>query len=140
MIGAAAVIILFGLLGYRGMMIASRASDRFGMMVAVGISTWIMFQALFNIGGVSAAIPFTGITLPFISYGGSSMIVSMAAVGILLNVSRQTVDLPATQQSQESSTQGMVAAGPVTQMMEPSMSADNYQQLDRSTTEWSRKW
>ena len=140
MIGAAAVIILFGLLGYRGMRIASRASDRFGMMVAVGISTWIMFQALFNIGGVSAAIPFTGITLPFISYGGSSMIVSLAAIGILLNVSKQTVDLPATEHQGRAPTQRVMAAGPSSNVMEPSMNAHDYRARDRSAREWSREW
>ena len=93
-IGAALVILLFGLLGYRGMAVARQAPDKFGMLIAVGVSTWLMFQAMFNIGGVSAVIPFTGITLPFVSYGGSSMIVSLAAIGIVLNVSRQTVRLP----------------------------------------------
>jgi hypothetical protein len=68
------------------------------MLLAVGVTTWIIFQAVFNIGGVTAAIPFTGITLPFISYGGSSLLVSMAAFGILLNISRQTLEYPAARE------------------------------------------
>lgn len=144
MIGAALVIALFGLLGYRGMMIASRSSDRFGMLVSVGISTWLMFQALFNIGGVSAAIPFTGITLPFISYGGSSMVVSLAAIGILLNVSKQTVSLPETRQASAPTSHAM-AAGTVAQMMEPSFGTDTLHHhidrpLDRHSTNWRDAW
>lgn len=95
LIGATFVLVLFGVLGYRGYRIARRAPDQFGMLLAVGVTTWIIFQAVFNIGGVTAAIPFTGITLPFISYGGSSLLVSMAAFGILLNISRQTAEYPA---------------------------------------------
>lgn len=144
LIGAALVIALFGLLGYRGMMIASRSSDRFGMLVAVGISTWLIFQALFNIGGVSAAIPFTGITLPFISYGGSSMVVSLAAIGILLNVSKQTVDLPAARPATVQ-TQQVIAAGTMAQMVEPSYGPDAvYHHVDRPverrTSEWPADW
>jgi len=145
-IGAALVIALFGLLGYRGMLIASRSSDRFGMLVAVGISTWLMFQALFNIGGVSAAIPFTGITLPFVSYGGSSMIVSLSAIGILLNVSKQTVSLPVVQQQpQRDPTQQALAAGTMAQMVEPSFSTDTIQHhvdrpLERRSDSWRSEW
>jgi cell division protein FtsW len=90
LIGCAFVLGLFVVLGYRGYTIARRAPDQFGTLVAVGVTTWLIFQAVFNIGGVTAAIPFTGITLPFVSYGGSSLMVSMGAVGILLNISRQT--------------------------------------------------
>ncbi|CCF84191.1 Cell division protein FtsW (fragment) [Nitrolancea hollandica Lb] len=56
--------------------------------------TWIIFQAAINIGGITLTIPFTGVPLPFISYGGTSLAVSLAAIGLLLNVSRQTVDRP----------------------------------------------
>ncbi len=140
MIGAALVILLFGLLGYRGMVIASRASDRFGMLVAVGISTWIIFQALFNIGGVSAAIPFTGITMPFVSYGGSSMMVSLAAIGILLNVSRQTVSLPKRQQA-TAPTRQVLAAGAVAQMVEPSFGMDTlHPHVDHPPEQRTREW
>jgi cell division protein FtsW len=90
LIGCAFVLGLFFLVGYRGYRIARRAPDQFGMLVGVGVTTWLIFQAVFNIGGITAAIPFTGITLPFISYGGSSLVISMTAVGILLNISKQT--------------------------------------------------
>lgn len=144
MIGAGLVIALFGLLGYRGMVVASRSPDRFGTLVAVGISTWLMFQALFNIGGVSAAIPFTGITLPFISYGGSSMIVSLAAIGILLNVSKQTVSLPEVSRPVEPPAVAPDAA-PAVQVMEPSFGSDSiYHHVerpwDRDTREWRNEW
>ncbi len=90
LVGCVFVLMLFGSLAIRGYRIAMRAPDAFGTLVAVGITTWLIFQALFNIGGVVAAIPFTGITLPFISFGGSSLIMCMTAVGVLLNISRQT--------------------------------------------------
>jgi cell division protein FtsW len=60
--------------------------------LAVGIVTWMIFQAAINIGGITTTIPFTGIPIPFISYGGSSLMVSLTAMGILLNISRHTVD------------------------------------------------
>jgi cell division protein FtsW len=88
--GCVFLLMLFGALAVRGYRIAMRAPDAFGTLVAVGITTWLIFQAMFNIGGVVTAIPFTGIPLPFISFGGSSLVVTMTAVGILLNISRQT--------------------------------------------------
>jgi cell division protein FtsW len=91
LIGCFFLLMLFCTLGIRGYRIAKRAPDTFGALIAVGITTWLIFQAMFNIGGVVTAIPFTGIPMPFISYGGSSLVVSMIAVGILLNISRQTV-------------------------------------------------
>ena len=91
LVGCFFVLVLFCALGLRGFQIAKRAPDAFGALIAVGITTWIIFQAMFNIGGVVTAIPFTGIPMPFISFGGSSLIVVMTAVGILLNISRQTV-------------------------------------------------
>ena len=94
--GCVFLLMLFGSLAIRGYRIAMRAPDAFGALVAVGITTWLIFQALFNIGGVVAAIPFTGITLPFISFGGSSLIMCMTAVGILLNISRQTREVAET--------------------------------------------
>jgi cell division protein FtsW len=91
LVGCVVVIGMFVLLGHRGYKIARRAPDAFGTLVAVGITTWIIFQAAFNIGGVTLAIPFTGIPLPFISAGGTSLAVAMTAVGVLLNISRQTL-------------------------------------------------
>ena len=61
------------------------------VLLATGIVSWIIFQALINIGGITRTIPFTGVPLPFISYGGTSLVVDLTALGILVNVSRQRV-------------------------------------------------
>jgi cell division protein FtsW len=92
LIGAGFVLILFAALAWRGYEVAKGAPDAFGALIAVGIVTWMVFQAGINIGGITTTIPFTGIPIPFISYGGSSLVVSLTAMGILLNISRQTVD------------------------------------------------
>ena len=100
LIGCAFVLLLFALLAWRGYRIAMKAPDSFGSLVAVGIVTWIIFQAAVNIGGITLTIPFTGVPLPFISYGGTALAVSLTAMGILLNISRQTVErrfVPATE-------------------------------------------
>jgi len=86
-VGAATVVLLFVLLAWRGYRAALRAPDVYGCILAVGITTMIVFQALLNIGVVTGSLPATGITLPFISYGGSSLLVTLASVGILLNIS-----------------------------------------------------
>ncbi len=91
LIGCAFVLALFTLLAVRGYRSALRAPDRFGSVIATGITTWIVFQAVINIGGVTTAIPFTGVPLPFFSYGGSSLAVTLGALGVLINVSRQGV-------------------------------------------------
>jgi cell division protein FtsW (lipid II flippase) len=132
LIGAALVILLFGLLGYRGLKIAGSAPDRFGMLIAVGASTWIMFQALFNIGGVTSAIPFTGITLPFVSYGGSSMVVTLASMGMVLNVSRQAVFLRKRTEIRavvESPTADVLAGARLGQFAEPLVNTDSFHTL-----------
>lgn len=87
-IGVFLVISLFLLFAWRGFKIAINAPDTFGSLLAAGITIMIVFQAAINIGVVSGALPVTGITLPFISYGGSSLLFTMAAVGLLLNISR----------------------------------------------------
>ncbi len=89
LVGTLAVLIAFGLLLWRGTRAAMKAPDRFGMLLGIGIITGIIVQALFNISVVISLLPAKGIPLPFISYGGSSVLVTMAAVGILLNISRQ---------------------------------------------------
>lgn len=89
LIGTLAVLVAFGLLLWRGTRAAMRAPDRFGMLLGIGLITGIIVQALFNISVVISLLPAKGIPLPFISYGGSSVLVTMAAVGILLNISRQ---------------------------------------------------
>ena len=88
LIGAALVIILFAVLIWRGIKIAMNAKDSFGMLVATGITAVIAFQSIINIGVVTNTIPNTGQPLPFVSYGGTSLLFLMAMVGILLNISR----------------------------------------------------
>jgi cell division protein FtsW len=92
LIGAGLVIFLFLVIGYQGVRTALSAPDTFGGLLAAGITAWICIQAFVNIGVVVSLLPVTGITLPFISAGGSSLIISFAAVGILLSVSRETVE------------------------------------------------
>ncbi len=87
-VGALLVILLFFLLAWRGYRTALRCPDLFGSFLAAGITTTIVFQAFINIGVVTGLLPVTGISLPFISYGGSSLLFSMIGVGILLNISR----------------------------------------------------
>lgn len=87
-IGSMVVLTLFGYLVYRGFRVALNARDDFGFYLAMGVVCWIAFQAMINIGGITRSIPMTGIPLPFVSYGGSSLIMLMAAIGMLLNVSR----------------------------------------------------
>jgi len=92
LVGGAVVIGLFVAFAYAGIRTAIRAPDTFGGLMAAGITAWICFQALINIGVVVAVVPVTGITLPFVSAGGSSLTVSLAAVGVLLSISRETVE------------------------------------------------
>lgn len=87
-IGAMAVISLFLVFAWRGFKIARKAPDNFGMLLAGGITSLIVFQALINIGAITSIFPLTGIPLPFISYGGSSMIIFLVATAILLNISK----------------------------------------------------
>jgi len=89
LVGGLFVITLFVVLVVLGWMVARRAPDHFGQMVAAGITAWLGFQGLINVGGVLGWMPITGITLPFISYGVSSLVVNMGALGVLLNVARQ---------------------------------------------------
>lgn len=88
-VGAATVILLFCLLIFRGFYIAAKANDKFGMLVAVGLTMHIGLQALLNIAVVSNMIPNTGISLPFFSYGGTALVMQLIEMGILLNISRQ---------------------------------------------------
>lgn len=81
------VLSMYALLVYRGYRIAENAPDRFGFLLATGITTWIAVQTLVNIAVNTGLFPLTGLTLPFISYGGSSLVTLLAAVGILLNIS-----------------------------------------------------
>ena len=91
-LGAGLVIGLFVLLAYAGIRTALRAPDTFGALLAAGITAWLCYQAFINIAVVVALLPVTGITLPFISAGGASLLVSFAAAGVLLSISRETVE------------------------------------------------
>jgi cell division protein FtsW len=85
-IGVLVLVALVGLIGFLGLRIARRAPDAFGFLLAVGLTSLIVVSALIHMGVSVGLLPTTGITLPFISYGGSSLVVSLAAVGILLNI------------------------------------------------------
>jgi cell division protein FtsW len=101
LIGAIVLLCLFFALAWFGLRAAIGAPDRFGSLLAVGITTWITSQAVINIGAVIGVLPVTGIPLPFISFGGSSLIITMAAFGILVNIA-----------TQERSAGGVARAGP----------------------------
>jgi cell division protein FtsW len=90
-VGAMVVVLLFVLFIIEGFMIASRSKDRFGMLLAAGITIQIGSQALFNIMVACNAFPNTGISLPFFSYGGTALMIQLAEMGIMLNVSRQCI-------------------------------------------------
>ncbi len=92
MVGTGLVIFLFLVLAFRGTRIALRAPDAEGSLLAIGITVWLAFQAWLNMAVVASLVPMTGITLPFISYGGSSLCVGLVAVGILLSVGRAGAD------------------------------------------------
>ncbi|MFA5359402.1 MAG: putative lipid II flippase FtsW [Patescibacteria group bacterium] len=87
---SAGLILLYLALFYRGFYIAKHASDDFGKILAIGIVSWIVLQALINIGGMVNIMPMTGVPLPMVSYGGSAMLVALASIGILINISKQT--------------------------------------------------
>lgn len=83
------VIAIFAFVAYRGFRLAASCEDPFGRFLVVGIITWFSIQAMVNIGAILGIMPLTGIPLPFISYGGTAMLVSLAAAGILFNISKQ---------------------------------------------------
>jgi len=91
LLGTLAVVVLFLVIAFKGIRIALAAPDATGTLLATGVTVWLVFQAWVNMAVVAALLPMTGITLPFISYGGSSICVGLVAVGILLNVGRQAV-------------------------------------------------
>lgn len=90
-IGTVILTALYWLLIYRGFKVAQQSPDKFGQVLAAGISVWFALQTFVNLGAMVGMVPMTGVTLPFISYGGSSLVVMMAAFGILLNISKQSV-------------------------------------------------
>jgi cell division protein FtsW len=87
--GGLVVLACFVALTAVGMVISFRAPDQFGRLVGVGITAWLSGQALINIGGVTAVLPITGVPLPFVSFGGSALVTSMMAVGVLINIAGQ---------------------------------------------------
>ena len=89
LVGTLAVVALFVAFTVVGVRVAVTAPDRFGMLLAAGITTWVAGQAFINIGAVVGILPITGVPLPFVSFGGSSLVLLMGAVGILLNIARQ---------------------------------------------------
>jgi cell division protein FtsW len=82
------VVLLFAALFMRGLKIAAAAPDRFGRYVVVGVISWLVVQAFVNIGAMLSILPITGVTLPLISYGGTSLAITMGAIGVVLNISR----------------------------------------------------
>src|SRR5205085_7627847 len=89
LLGAATLVLVFGFFMWRGLRASQRAPERFGQLLAVGLTTMIIAQAFFNISVVLSLVPTKGIPLPFVSHGGSSLLFALAAVGMLLNISRQ---------------------------------------------------
>jgi cell division protein FtsW len=86
--GSLIVVGLFAALAVGGTLIALRCTDRFGRLVAIGITAWLSVQALVNIGGVVGLLPITGVPLPFMSFGGTALVVSMVGIGVLVSVAR----------------------------------------------------
>lgn len=97
LLGALAVVVLFLAFAVFGVRAAVHAPDRFGTLVAAGVTAWILAQAFVNIGGVVGILPITGLTLPFVSFGGTSLLVTMAATGLLLNIAAKSGTRPRPQ-------------------------------------------
>ena len=94
LLGTVSVLVLFGAFALLGIRIALRAPDLYGTLVAAGVVIWVLFQAIVNIGAVTAVLPITGVPLPFLSSGGSSLLTLLAACGLLLSIARQGVARP----------------------------------------------
>lgn len=88
LIGTVTIVVLFGILAWRSLVIALHAPDDFGRLLAAGMASKILWQAILNVSVVTNTVPFTGVTLPFISFGGSSLLVTLLSVGMLLSVAR----------------------------------------------------
>jgi cell division protein FtsW len=90
LLGMLLLLVVFGTFLFAGIRIAVRARDRFSRFLAAGIVAWLGFQALLNLGAVTGVLPITGVPLPFVSFGGSALVVSLAAVGILVRIGRES--------------------------------------------------
>jgi len=99
LLGTTLILACFVALTVRGYRAAMRAPDRFGVMLATGITTWIGFQAFVNMATVTSTLPATGVPLPFVSYGGSALAITLAAMGVLLNVAAQAQDEPSARRT-----------------------------------------
>jgi cell division protein FtsW len=95
-LGSVGVLVLFGVLAWRGFLTAWRAPDAFGRLFATGLTCLLALQALVNVAVVTNSLPYTGVTLPLVSFGGSSTVISLLAVGLLLNISRHRQAATAT--------------------------------------------
>ena len=110
--GLAGMVILIGLLsmfGYAGFRAAHRARDRYGKLLAAGLTTLIMVQATINLFAVLGLAPLTGVPLPFVSYGGTSLIVTLASAGLIMNVARR--QLPASAKASRSAARPAARGG-----------------------------
>jgi len=94
LIGTLLVVFLFGILAWRGLVIASRSSDTFGRLLAVGMIGKVIWQAMLNIAVITNTVPYTGVPLPLISYGASSLVVTMISIGVLYSVLRFRAESP----------------------------------------------
>ena len=94
LVGTVAVIVLLMVIGWRGLRIALHAPDPFGRLLALGLTAKVLWQAIINIGAVTSSLPYTGVTLPFVSFGGNSLCMTMIGVGLMLSVSRFAITTP----------------------------------------------
>ncbi len=111
LVGTLLVVLLFALLAWRGLRIAMRCRDPFGMLLAVGLTSMLVVQGLLNMAVVVAWIPPTGVPMPFFSYGGSAMVATMAAVGLLFSISHYSRNRPAAKTTVRTAV-GLAAIGP----------------------------
>jgi cell division protein FtsW len=93
LVGSLTVIVLFTVLTLAGVYIAYRATDRFGRLLAIGVTTWLASQAIVNIGGVTGVLPITGVPLPFVSFGGTALVMALVGIGVLISVARHQPDI-----------------------------------------------
>jgi cell division protein FtsW len=114
LVGGLLVVGLFVAFGVFGTRVAMQCEDAFGRLLAIGITTWICVQAFVNIGAVIGVLPITGVPLPFISFGGSSLLAGMAACGVLLNVAKNgsVVRAPSRHPAARRATRPVVRAAP----------------------------